>query len=34
MENNRAYPCDTVIRTNVNGNIEENAKVFKNKVLT
>ena len=34
MENNRAYPCDTVIRANVNGNIEENGKVFKNKVLT
>ena len=34
MENNRAYPCDTVIRANVNGNIEENGKVFKNKVFT
>ena len=34
MKNDRAYPCDTQIITNVNGNNEENGKVFKNKVFT
>ena len=34
MKNDRAYPCDTLIITNINGNNEENAKVFKNKVFT
>ena len=34
MKNDRAYPCDTIIITNVNGNNEENGKVFKNKVFT
>ena len=28
MKNNRAYPCDTLIIANVNGNNEENCKVF------
>ena len=28
MKNNRAYPCDTLIITNVNRNNEENCKVF------
>ena len=28
MKNDRAYPCDTLITTNVNGNNEESGKVF------
>ena len=28
MKNDRAYQCDTLIITNVNGNNEENGKVF------
>ena len=28
MKNDRAYPCDTLIITNVDGNNEENGKVF------
>ena len=34
MKNDRAYPCDTLIITTVNGNNEESGKVFKNKVFT
>ena len=28
MKNDRAYPCDTITTTSVNGNNEENGKVF------
>ena len=28
MKNDRAYPCDTLIITTVNGNNEESGKVF------
>ena len=34
MKNDSAYPCDTLIMTNENGNNEENGKVYKNKVFT
>ena len=34
MKNDIAYPCDTIIITNVNRNNEENNKFFKNKVFT
>ena len=33
MKNDRAYPCDTLIITILNGNNEESGKVFKNKVF-
>ena len=34
MKNDRAYPCDTQIITNVNGNNEEKGKAFLKKAFT